>query len=104
MVTLLSLRSKDEKTALIAKQIFNNITTPQELVKIPLEKLETIIKPIGMAKQKAKTLHDVSKILIEKYNSMPPKTKAELLSIKGIGEKTANIVLNKKRNENKDVS
>ena len=94
MVTLLSLRSKDEKTALIAKQIFNDIATPQELLKIPLEKLETIIKPIGMAKQKAKTLHDVSKILIEKYNSMPPTTKEELLSIKGIGEKTANIVLN----------
>jgi endonuclease-3 len=94
MVTLLSLRSKDEKTALIAKQIFNNTTTPQELLKIPLEELETIIKPLGMYKQKAKTLHDVSKILIEKYNSMPPNTKVELLSIKGIGEKTANIVLN----------
>ena len=94
MVTLLSLRSKDEKTALIAKELFNTIQTPQELVKISQEKLENIIKPIGFQKQKAKTLLEVSKILIEKYNSQVPNNKEKLLSIKGIGEKTANIVLN----------
>jgi len=94
MVTLLSLRSKDLKTALVAKQIFNDVTPPQELLKIPLSKLEIIIKPLGIYKQKAKTLHFVSNLLIEKYNGIPPKTKQELLSIKGVGEKTANIVLN----------
>ena len=55
------------------------------MLQIPLKKLGIIIKPIGMAKQKAKTLHDIFKVLIEKYNSMPPKNKQELLSIKGIG-------------------
>ncbi len=94
MVTLLSLRSKDEKTALIAKELFNTIQTPQELVKISQEKLENIIKPIGFQKQKAKTLIKVSKLLIEQYNSQVPDDKEKLLSIKGIGEKTANIVLN----------
>jgi endonuclease-3 len=94
MVTLLSLRSKDEKTALVAKQIFNDITTPQELIKIPFEKLENIIKPLGMSKQKTTTLINISKELIKKYDSLPPKTKQELLTLKGVGEKTANIVLN----------
>jgi len=94
MVTLLSLRSKDEKTALIAKELFNTIQTPQELLKLTQNELEEIIKPIGFQKQKAKTLLEVSKVLIEKYNLQVPDDKEELLSIKGIGEKTANIVLN----------
>ena len=94
MTTLLSLRSKDEKTALVAKELFNDIQTPQELLKISQEELEEIIKPIGFQRQKAKTLLEVSKTLVERFNSIVPQTKDELLSIKGIGEKTANIVLN----------
>jgi len=95
MVTLLSLRSKDEKTATIAKQLFNDIQTPSELLQqFSQDKLEDIIKPIGFQKQKAKTLLEVSKVLIEKYNAQVPNDKEKLLSIKGIGEKTANIVLN----------
>jgi len=99
MVTLLSLRSKDEKTAQVAKKLFNKIQTPQELLDLPLEFLEDSIKPIGMHKQKAKTLKEVSKEIIEKYNSIVPSSKKELLAIKGIGEKTANIVLNNAYNQ-----
>jgi len=94
MATLLSLRSKDEKTATVTSKLFNHIQTPQELLDIPQERLEEIIKPIGFHKKKAKTLIEVSKILVDKYNSKVPKEKKELLSIKGIGEKSANVVLN----------
>lgn len=94
MTTLLSLRTKDENTAKVASVLFNHITTPQQLLQIPLEQLEQIVKPTGMYKQKAKTLQEVSKVLIEQFNSKVPTSKEELLSIKGIGEKTANIVLN----------
>jgi endonuclease-3 len=94
MVTLLSLRSKDEKTAIVAKRLFNDIQTPKELLNLSQEELEKIIKPIGMQKQKAKTLLEVSKILVKNYNSTVPNNQKELLKIKGIGLKTANIVLN----------
>jgi len=94
MVTLLSLRSKDERTAKVAKELFCDIQTPKELLELPLEELESIIKPIGFQKQKAKTLREVSKVLLESYGGRVPRDKKELLSIKGIGEKTANIVLN----------
>ena len=94
MTTLLSLRAKDEHTSKVASQLFNDIQTPQELLKLSQEELEHIIKPLGMQKQKAKTLRDVSKTLIEKFDSQVPQTKEELLSLKGVGEKTANIVLN----------
>jgi len=94
MVTLLSLRSKDERTAKVANKLFCDIQTPRELLKLPLDELENIIKPIGFQKQKAKILREISKILLEIYDGRVPKDKKELLSIKGIGEKTANIVLN----------
>ncbi len=94
MVTLLSLRSKDEKTAIVAKRLFNDIQTPQELLKVPMEELEEAIKPIGMQKQKARTLMEVSQTLIDRFKGEVPRSKEALLSIKGIGEKTANIVIN----------
>jgi len=94
MVTILSLRSKDEKTAIVAKKLFNDITKPSELLKLSQKELEDIIKPIGMQKQKAKTLFEISEILIKKHNGKVPNSKEELLKIKGVGLKTANIVLN----------
>ncbi len=101
MVTLLSLRSKDQKTATIANKLFNEmeIKTPQELLNLSQKELEEIIKPLGFYRQKAKTLIEVSKILIEKYNSKVPRDKDKLLQIKGIGEKSANVVLNSAFNE-----
>jgi endonuclease-3 len=99
MVTLLSLRSKVEKTAVVASELFNTIQTPQELLQKSIEELEEAIKPIGMQKQKAKSLKDISEVLISNYNSKVPQNKDDLLSIKGIGEKTANIVLNNAYNK-----
>lgn len=90
---LLSLRARDENTEKVSNQLFEVINTPEELVKLPIEKLEKIIFSSGHYKKKARTLHSVSKELIEKFNSKVPNKKEDLLSIKGIGPKTANIVL-----------
>jgi endonuclease-3 len=94
MTTILSLRSRDEQSALVAKRLFNRVTTPQALLQIPQNELEQIIKPLGMQKKKAELLINISKTLIDEFDSRVPSTKKELLSIKGVGEKTANIVLN----------
>jgi len=94
MATLLSLRTKDENTARVCSQLFKNISTPQELLAIPIDKLEETVKPTGMYRKKASVIREVSQTLIDKFNSTVPNTKEELLSMKGIGEKTANIVLN----------
>ncbi len=91
---LLSLRSRDETTEKISKQLFQIADTPAKLVSIPTKRLEKIIFSIGHYKKKAKTLKHISKELIKKFNNKVPDTKEELLSIKGIGPKTANIVLN----------
>ena len=90
---LLSLRAKDATTEKISQELFKIADTPEKISKLPPKKLEKIIFSSGHYKKKAKTLQEVSKELIHKFSSQVPKTKEELLSIKGIGPKTANIVL-----------
>ncbi|HPD82042.1 MAG TPA: endonuclease III [Candidatus Pacearchaeota archaeon] len=90
---LLSLRARDENTEKVSKQLFEVVNTPEELVKLPIEELEKIIFSSGHYKKKARVLHSVSQELITRFNSKVPNRKEELLSIKGVGPKTANIVL-----------
>jgi len=90
---LLSLRARDENTEKVSKKLFEVVNTPEQLVKIPIPKLEKIIFSSGHYKKKARVLHSVSNELITRFNSKVPDKKDELLSIKGIGPKTANIVL-----------
>jgi len=90
---LLSLRTKDNTTKSVSNKLFEIADTPEKISSLPTKKLEKIIFSSGHYKKKAKTLKHVSKEIIEKFDSKVPKTKEELLSIKGIGPKTANIVL-----------
>jgi len=91
---LLSLRAKDETTEKISKELFKIADSPKKLVKINTKKLEKIIFSTGHYHKKAQTLKHVSKELIKRFNSTVPNNKEDLMSIKGIGPKTANIVLN----------
>ncbi len=90
---LLSLRTKDSNTESVSDKLFRVADTPQQIASMPIKKLEKIIYSSGHYKKKARTLKHVSKIILKKYKGKIPNTKEELLSIKGIGPKTANIVL-----------
>lgn len=90
---LLSLRTKDENTEKVSKKLFAVADTPEKISKLTLKKLEKIIFSSGHYKKKAKTLQSVSNDLIKRFNSKVPNNKQELLSIKGVGPKIANIVL-----------
>lgn len=90
---LLSLRSRDIVTAKVCDVLFSHATTPQALLALPEVTLEKIIHPIGFYKRKAHILRSVSRELITRFNGKVPSTQKELLSIKGIGRKTANLVL-----------
>ncbi|MDD5193290.1 MAG: endonuclease III [Candidatus Nanoarchaeia archaeon] len=91
---LLSLRTKDSTTESISERLFKIADTPERILKLPLKKLERIIFSSGHYHKKALTLKHVSKEIITRFNGKVPNKKEELLSIKGIGPKTANIVLN----------
>jgi len=90
---LLSLRARDETTEKISAKLFAIADTPKKLIKIPTKKLEKIIFSSGHYKKKAATLKHVTGEIIKRFNSKVPEMREELLSIKGIGPKTANIVL-----------
>jgi endonuclease-3 len=94
MATLLSFRTKDEYTALVCAKLFILVDNPKDMLDIDREELESIVRPTGMYRKKAETLKSVSLELIDRFDSKVPSTKGELLSLKGVGEKTANIVLN----------
>lgn len=89
---LLSLRARDVVTYKVSKELFKYAKTPQELVAMPIAALEKIIRPIGTYKRKAHILHDVSEYLIKNHAGKVPSDEAELLAIRGVGRKTANLV------------
>ena len=91
--TLLSLRTKDEVTALATERLLALASTPEEMLKIPGDKIARAIYPVGFYRNKAKGIHHVCRELIERFNSRVPDNLDDLLSIKGIGRKTANLVI-----------
>lgn len=91
--TLLSLRTKDEVTAQATEKLFGIAATPQEMLQIPLAKIAEVIYPVGFYRVKASTIHHVCWELIVKFDSKVPDNLGDLLSIKGVGRKTANLVV-----------
>jgi endonuclease-3 len=90
---LLSLRTQDKNTEKASRRLFEVADTPKQIVALPIKRLEKLIFSSGHYKKKSWILKHVSKIILEKFKGKVPDTKEELLSIKGIGPKTANIVL-----------
>ncbi len=91
--TIISLRTKDEVTAKASERLFKLADNPYDMVKLSEEEIAKAIYPAGFYKNKAKTILEVSKTLIEKYNGKVPDKLEELLKLKGVGRKTANLVL-----------
>ena len=91
--TLLSLRTKDEVTEKALEKLTKKARTPKEILKIPEDELQKLIYPVGFYRNKSRTLRDVSEIIINKYDGQVPDSIDELLTIKGIGRKTANLVI-----------
>lgn len=91
--TLLSLRTKDEVTALAAERLFARAKTPGEMLRLTEEEIAGIIYPVGFYRVKAASIHHVCRELIERFAGQVPDSLEELLSIKGVGRKTANLVI-----------
>jgi len=91
--TLLSLRTKDEVTAKASRKLFTEADTPDKIIAIGEEKIKKLIYPVGFYKRKAKNIIEVSKILIEQYSGKVPNSLDTLLTLPGVGRKTANLVI-----------
>ena len=93
ITTLLSLRTKDEVTAAAAERLFSLASTPEGMLRLPEKKIQKAIYPVGFYRIKAETIRRVCRELIERFDSRVPDTIEELLTLKGVGRKTANLVV-----------
>lgn len=91
--TILSQRNRDESTEKAANILFSVARTPEQLVKIPTKKMHGLIRISGPYKQKTKKIKATSKVIIQKFKGKVPRTREDLMSLYGVGPKTADIVL-----------
>lgn len=91
--TILSLRTKDTTTEKVFERLYSEVKNVTDLKNIEEERLKEIIKPVGFYKNKAKILKEIAETLLQKYDGKVPDNLKELLKIKGIGRKTANLVI-----------
>lgn len=90
---IISLRTKDEVTIPACYRLFEMANTPEQMVQLPIEDIQRLIYPAGFYKTKAQTILDISQRLIDEFDSRTPNTIEELVTFKGVGRKTANLVV-----------
>ena len=90
---ILSLRTQDATTAQASRRLFALANTPGEMLKLPTKKIEKVIFPVGFYRTKANNIREICRILVEEYSSKVPDDIDELLRFKGVGRKTANLVV-----------
>ena len=91
---VLSAQCTDVNVNNITKNIYKKYYTPKHFVNLGINKIRNLIKNIGLFNNKAKNIYNLSKILFEKYQSKVPNKFEDLISLPGVGRKTANVVLN----------
>lgn len=92
---ILSLRTNDKTTIKATRNMLKLAKIPSEMMKVDVEELANAIYPVGFYKNKAQQIIDLSSEIVEKYNNKVPDSIEELIKFKGVGRKTANLVLTK---------
>lgn len=90
---ILSLRTKDTTTAEASHRLFSLADTPEKMRQLQLQEIEQAIYPVGFYRNKAAQIKEICQQLVEKYDGSIPESIEELLKFKGVGRKTANLVV-----------
>jgi|SRR5690554_6802438 endonuclease-3 len=93
IAVVLSAQTTDIGVNRVTPELFNKFPTPELLMNANQEEVEDLIKTIGLYRSKAKNIIGLSKILVEKHNSVVPSKRSHLEALPGVGRKTANVVL-----------
>ncbi len=91
--TLISLRTKDKTTREAGDRLFSLARTPATMLQLPLKKIEQAIYPAGFYRTKAKSIHEICRRLLDQHDGKVPDSIDELVSLPGVGRKTANLVV-----------
>ncbi|MEA3294564.1 MAG: endonuclease III [Euryarchaeota archaeon] len=93
IATILSAQCTDKRVNIVTKELFGKYPAPDDLAIANMHELEQCIRSTGFYRQKAKNIKNSSIVIIEKFNSQVPHTMEELITLPGVGRKTANVVL-----------
>ena len=93
IAVLLSAQSTDVRVNQITPLLFERADNPYDMVKLSVEEIREIIKPVGLSPMKSKGIHGLSKILIEKYEGIVPQEIELLEEFPAVGHKTASVVV-----------
>ena len=91
---VLSAQATDKSVNAATEPLYKTVTTPEQMLALGKQGLISYIRSIGLYNSKAEHIIQLSKILIEKYKSQIPSTREDLMSLPGVGRKTANVILN----------
>jgi len=91
--TLLSARTQDATTLAASTRLFSKASTPQAIAKLRARQIEKLIYPVGFYRNKAEFVRDAAKMIIEKFGGRVPSTLEEMITLPGVGRKTANLVM-----------
>jgi endonuclease-3 len=90
---LLSAQCTDQRVNQVTPQLFRLANTPAKMARIPVEKIETIIRPCGLAPKKSVAISQLSRLLEEQFQGQVPANFDDLESLPGVGHKTASVVM-----------
>jgi endonuclease III len=93
IATMLSAQTRDAVTAAASARLFKAARTPRAIARLTERRIEQLIYPVSFYRNKATHVRETSRILAEQFDSRVPSTMAELLTLPGVGRKTANLVL-----------
>ena len=91
--TLLSLRTRDAVTAAATARLLEKAATPEQILALSEKKIQSLIYPVGFYPTKAKRLKQICDLLVNQFNGQVPDTIEALLTLPGVGRKTANLIL-----------
>jgi endonuclease-3 len=91
--TILSLRTKDAVTEAASRRLLSRASTPDVLASLEISEIEHLIFPVGFYHTKAKHLVETCRILADRFGGRVPRSLEELLTLPGVGRKTANLVI-----------
>jgi endonuclease-3 len=93
--TLMSSRTNDDTTLVAANHLFKRAPNIKALSQLSMQEIRNLIYPVGFYKTKAKHIKTLARTVLQSYHGKVPKTREELMTLPGVGRKTANLVLNR---------
>jgi endonuclease-3 len=93
IAVLLSAQCTDVRVNQVTPKLFARASTPSEMLKLSVDEIREIIRPCGLSPSKAKAIAELSRVLVDDYDGQVPKTFEDLEALRGVGHKTASVVM-----------